>query len=119
MSDKENVEFKDAVGLPGNAHAKKLAKDKASLEKIKAKLQKIFFTVRDGKILQIIAKPNGAHSNYLTSVKKYKKQFGEDAYQAMIAKWKKDGEYVDPHDDSALSPVVAELAEKLAKAKAK
>lgn len=108
----QNVEFKDAAGIPANAHAKKLAKEKEKIQKLKSQLVKVFFTIRNGKVLQITAKPNGAHSSYLASERKYKKSIGADAFNAQIAKWKKEGSWVEPHDHTVLNEAVAELAEK-------
>jgi hypothetical protein len=92
--------FKESKGLPANEHAKKLAKTK----KPKVKPSREFYTLKNGKYLKITVKENGDYSTFICREKTMK----EADKKAMVAKWDKEGKWVEAHK-------VDEVAEKLRK----
>lgn len=115
MSEKElfndlaGETFKESTGIPANAHAKKKAKEKSDAQKSSNKLEKIFFTIKDGKILKIKVKPNGAYSDYVGK----KSKLTKDAFEANLKKWKADGQWLSEDDyQDKVSEVQKELADK-------
>lgn len=94
---------KDERGNPANEHAKKLAKEN-SAKKIKP--VKTLYTVKDGKVLRIDVKPNGAYQSYIGNYKKNK-----DAINTLIKQWEKEGIWIPEHAvEEAVSKIVAEFA---------
>ena len=80
-------------GETGNASiewAKLKAKEKSQR---KEKPSKSFYTQKDGKILLVTVKYNGAYSSYIGNNRKHKEQL-----KPLIAQWKKEGSWVDEHD---------------------
>lgn len=83
--------FAEAKGSESNQHAKKLAKKK-SAEKKKAKSSEEYYSVKGDKVLKYSINDTGLYSIYIGSMKKH-----GDALKAQIAKWKKDGKWIEPH----------------------
>lgn len=106
MSENESKSFKDEQGLPGNQHAKKVAKAKADAQKA-GKLEEVFYTIKGKKILRIRVRPNGAYSDFVASTKKLKKP----ELDAQIAKWKAENCWLTEFD---LDEKCSEVQEKLA-----
>lgn len=105
--------FKEAVGIPANEHAKKKAKEKSDLAK-KSKPEEIFYTIKNGKILQVKVKPNGAYSTYIGR----KAKMTKDAYESNVKAWKAEGKWLSEEDyQEKVSEVQAKLAEKAQAAK--
>lgn len=90
MSDIQDT-FKEMVGLPANEHAKKKAKEKSAK---KPAFQKEVYTIKNGKILRVVLKPNGAYNTYVDSLKK----IGQAKYKVMVDKWLKEGKWVHEHE---------------------
>jgi len=102
--------FKEQTGVPGNAHAKKLAKQQERIAKLKSQFSETFFTVKNGKLLKIVVKPNGAHSSYLGVKAKLDKK-NKEAMLASIKGWEKEGAWLNEHEaDEKISVVVQRLA---------
>ena len=81
----EDQSFAEVKGSPAIEHQKKLQREKKALSKVPKK-QKQFFTVKDGKVLSITVKPNGAYSNYVgTKTKMEKKSKG--SYETQVKLW--------------------------------
>ena len=79
ISKKEKVEkFSDNKGSDASEHAKKLAKEKS----IKKPSGEEYYTVREGKVLKVIMKFNGAYTSYHTSTK----ALGPEGLKAFIKK---------------------------------
>jgi len=112
--------FKEQQGVPANAHAKKLNKQFERVAKLKSEFQEIFYTLKDGKILKVVAKPNGAHSTFIGSKVKMDKKHGKETVNAMIRVWEKEGCWLPEHlADDKLAEAVANLDEKYQAALAK
>lgn len=90
----EVASFADNKGLPSNAHAKKLAKEKAKrhAENVGVEYEK-FYTKKGDKILLVTVKHNGAYSSYVDN---YKKK--EAAFKPLIKKWAAEGKFVAEHE---------------------
>lgn len=84
--------FAESKGSEANQHAKKLVKEKELKEKIAKDVRKMFYSLKGDKVLQFIVKANGAYQVYIGNKKKF-----PDMYKAMVAKWKKEGLWVEPH----------------------
>ena len=78
------VEFANAEGLPQRQEEKKRAKELAKKAKEKKEWKHIF-TERDGKLLKVYAKPNGAYSIYIA---KRPKNNGTPENDLKIAQYK-------------------------------
>ena len=91
----EGIEFKDQIGTPANAHAKKIAQAKS---RKKAPTYPIFYTRKGLKVLKLILKPGKTVSVYIGSMapKKHKA-----ALEEMILKWSKDGIWLAEHEAKA------------------
>ncbi len=93
-SKKDVTKFADNPGLPAREHEKKLAKEKSAKDlknKVAAKEQ--YYTIKNGKILQITIKPNGAYSSYVDSLEKR-----GDQYKAEIKRWAAEGKFIPEHE---------------------
>jgi hypothetical protein len=101
MSDKT---FAEVQGAPAVEHKKALAR-KAKQEAKKAKKEKVIYTMKDGKILQVKIKPNGAYSTYIGTKSKMKN------WKDIVATYQKAGTWVSEEN---YEEFVAETIEKLA-----
>lgn len=92
----QDQSFAEVKGAPAIEHQKKLAREKKAQSKAPKK-SKQFFTVKDGKVLSITVKPNGAYSTYVgTKAKMEKKSKG--SYETQVKLWKKDNLWVAEED---------------------
>lgn len=108
MSDKS---FAEVQGAPAVEHKKKLAREAKAAAKKKTPYKE-FFTLKDGKVLRVKFKTNGAYSTYVATKAKMKK----DAYDLQVKSWKKEGLWIaeeDYQDKSA--EIIAELKAQLEK----
>jgi predicted peroxiredoxin len=106
MSEKEiyaemlkDKTFKDAEGLPANAHAKKLAKAASKKEKEKVK---IYYTQNGPKIVKIYISAKGARSEYVGNVMK------EKNLQDKMKEWRTQGIWIDEHEYQEKSSKIRE-----------
>lgn len=85
----KKLEGKDSPepGNPANEWAKKMAQEKANRQ---PKASKTVYTKKDGKVLKVDIKVNGAYSSYIGNYKKHK-----DQLIPLISQWKKEGSWVD------------------------
>ena len=98
----------EVQGAPAIEHQKKIQK-KLSAEKKIVKPFKQFFTVKDGKLLSVKVKANGAYSTFIAQkVKMEKKEKG--SWDAQIRLMKKAGTFVseDAYQDK-VDEIKAEL----------
>lgn len=100
MSDKT---FADVQGAPAIEHKKALAR-KAKAEAKKAKKEKVIYTMKDGKLLMVKIKPNGAYSTYVGTKTKMKN------WKDLVEQWKKKDQWVSEEN---YQDFVAETIEKL------
>lgn len=99
--------FKDSKGLPEVEHKKKLIKKEAETRRLLAKLNETYYTFRGGKLLKLMATPRGAKSVYIGR----EKTIGKKDTLAIIAKWKKDGVFLEYHEcKEVLGKKIKELA---------
>lgn len=85
----QDLTFKEQKGTPANEHAKKLAK-----QKVKKSKYETVYSQNGSKIVKVTFKPNGAYQEYIGNYSKKKEQ---SILKAEIAKWKKEGVWVDEH----------------------
>ena len=105
----EDETFADAEGTPGNAHAKKLAKA-SSKAKLTEEPRAHFYTMKGAeKVVKIVVKHRGAFEIYVGNLRRHGANL-----KGLIAVWKKDGEWFEPHQREEK---IAELRESLAAAK--
>lgn len=107
FEDLANKTFKEQPGTPANAHAKKKAKEKSAREK-ESKTDLVFFTVKEGKVLKVKVKKNGAYSEYIGS----KKKASKEEFETNLKKWKSEGVWISEDD---YKDKVSELIESLNK----
>ena len=100
MSDKT---FAEVQGAPAIEHKKSLAR-KAKAEAKKAKKEKVIYTMKDGKLLMVKIKPNGAYSTYVGTKTKMKN------WKDLVEQWKKKDQWVSEEN---YQDFVAETIEKL------
>lgn len=101
--------FKDSKGTPEVENKKRLAKQAASERKLNTNLRRTFYTIQNGKVLKLIAKPKGIHTVFIGREKTMKKETIRD----MVTKWKKEGTYVEPYAyKDKLGEIVKQLFEK-------
>lgn len=100
-----NKTFKEVEGNPANAHAKKKAKEKSVKEKA-SKSDLVFFTLREGKILKVKVKKNGAYSEFIATKSKLKKE----QFESSVRDWKSQGCWISEED---YNDKVSSLIEKL------
>lgn len=103
ISQLENaIQGNSESGNPSIEWAKLKAKEKAAR---KEKSFKDFYTQKDGKILLVTIKSNGAYSSYIGNGKKHKEQL-----KPLIARWKKDGVWIEEHEaEEFISKTIIEL----------
>jgi len=93
---------KQEAGNPANEWAKQLAKEKANR---KAKPFKTIYSVKDGKVVKIDVKTNGAYQSYIGNAKKQKNQI-----VPLITQWKKEGVWVEEYDlETTIKEIMLEL----------
>jgi hypothetical protein len=101
--------FAESKGLPENFHAKKLAQaDSKAKAKAKGTQYPICYSKVGNKVVKLISKPGKTVSVYIgnLSPKKHKA-----ALEGLIAKWQKDGVWVEEHNRKAyLAKKQAEFA---------
>lgn len=96
------VKKESDAGNPGNEWAKKVAQEKANR---KAKPTKTIYSIKDGKVLKIDVKTNGAYSSYIGNNKKHKQQL-----MPLILQWKKEGVWIDEYEcEEKVSEIMLEL----------
>lgn len=99
--------FAESQGLPANAHAKKLAKEKAAKEK-KATPKGVFYTIRGTKILKVMVKPHGTYTDYIGNMKRH-----QDGLEPMVKKWKAEGVWVGADSvDAKIKELQSQLVKK-------
>jgi hypothetical protein len=102
-----DLPFEEQAGSPASQQAKKLAREANKLKKMK-KYEREFFTVKAGKVLHVIAKPHGAHSELIGK----KSKIPKDQFEKMLADWKKKNQWISEEDsDEKLQAACKELAE--------
>lgn len=115
MSEDESVEakqdetFAEAKGLPANAHAKALAKEKS---KIKIEPHAAFYTSKGTKIIKVVVKAQGSHEVYIGNMIRHKADLNP-----IIDKWKKEGKWVEPLPSLVKEKVLALRAQIIPKKK--
>ena len=92
--------FAEAAGTPGNAHAKKLAKKASAVKKDSEPRGHFYMVKNQTKVVKVLVKAQGVYEVYVASLKRHK-----DQLDAAIKKWKKEGEWIEPHqyDEKILS----------------
>jgi hypothetical protein len=106
------VEFAKAEGLPQRQEEKKRAKELAKKAKDKKEWKHIY-TERDGKLLKVYAKPNGAYSIFIA---KRPKNNGTPENEAKLTQYKAEIEkqrskklfYTDYGFDEKIAEMIAE-----------
>lgn len=93
-NNQEVESFADNPGTPANSHAKKNAKQKNNLEKTKEKFSETIHTIKDGKILRVVIKHNGAYSTYIGR----KKMYPDEKLKALISDLSKVGKFIPEHE---------------------
>lgn len=86
--------FKESQGLPANAHAKKLAKEKAEKQKARAKILGVLYVEQNGKILEIKVKENGVYSNFLGNTSK----LSEGELKRIKKEWAENKQLIHIHE---------------------
>jgi hypothetical protein len=98
--------FKESTGIPANEHAKKKSKEKSVLAK-KEKPEEIFYTIKNGKILQIKVRANGAYSSFVGK----KSKLPKDTFDVNVKTWKTEGTWLSEEDyEEKVSAVQKRLA---------
>ncbi len=92
----QDPSFEDAPKDAATEHQKKIQKN-ISKKRFQPKPFKQFFTLKDGKILSVKVKENGAYSTYIASKAKMEKQ-AKGSYALQVKAWKKDGLWVAEED---------------------
>lgn len=92
--DEGGETFAESAGTPANAHAKKVAKAGARAKALsKSEPRGSFYMVKNlTKVVKVLVKSSGVHEVYVGSLKRHKDQLA-----SVIAKWKKDGDWIEPH----------------------
>ena len=90
--------FAEAKGLESNQHAKKLAKEKSKKKKI---VYPKYFSRNGSKIVSVCVKPSGIYREYVGNLTKKKEQA---MLNVEIAKWKKDGIWIEKLDSLLKEP---------------
>jgi uncharacterized lipoprotein NlpE involved in copper resistance len=88
--------FAEVPGSPAIEHQKKLARAKKVAAKV-AKPSKQFYTIKDGKVLSIKVKQNGAYSTYVGTKAKMEKK-AKGSYFSQVKVWQKAGLWVSEED---------------------
>lgn len=92
----QDASFAEVAGAPSVEHQKKIQRQLKAQKKI-AKPYKQFFTLKDGKVLSVKVKENGAYSTYVgTKNKMEKKEKGSFFTQVKV--WQKQGLWVSEED---------------------
>lgn len=87
LSD-EGETFAESKGLPANAHAKALAKQKS---KQKPEEHLAFYTQKGDKVIKVIVKKRGSHEVYIGNMKRHR-----SSLEPFIEKWKREGKLTQP-----------------------
>lgn len=93
--------FNEQTGTPAIEAAKKRGRKK---KEAKPQL-KMFYTLRNEKIVKVIVKKNGAYTEFVGTKKKMGSEFNN-----VINKWKKEGLWIEPHQEQEF---VKELIESI------
>lgn len=110
------VEFAKAEGLPERVEQKQRAKAASKAAK-EQKEWKFIYTERDGKLLKVYAKPNGAYSIYIAKRPKNngtpENEQKKVQYEAEIQKWRGKKLF---YTDYGFEEKIAEMIEEAKKA---
>lgn len=102
QENEQEKTFAEAEGLPANAHAKKLAKEKSKKKKVE---QGVFYTQKGDKVVKMIVKPGRVFTVYIGNLKRHK-----DGLAGPIKEWQAQGAWVKPHE---IEQKIAELKKQL------
>ena len=94
--DEGGETFAESAGTPANAHAKKLAKQKSALKKSSEPSGAFYMVKNLTKVVKVLVKKSGVFQIYVGSLKRNKAEL-----DAVIARWKKQGEWCEPHEAKA------------------
>lgn len=83
--------FAEVQGAPAVEHKKALAR-KTKAEAKKAKKEKVIYTMKDGKLLMVKIRANGAYSTYVGTKSKMKN------WKDLVDQWKKKDQWVSEED---------------------
>lgn len=104
--------FKEQEGLPANANAKRLAREKKNAQKAKKespKFEETVFTLKAGKIVQLKVKPGGTHSSFVG----LKRKLSKEEYQLHLKKWQSEGVWIEEDDfDEKIAVVKKRVCDK-------
>lgn len=104
-----DASFAEVQGAPAVEHQKKIQRQLKAEKKI-AKPSKQFFTVKDGKLLAVKVKKNGAYTTYVDSKVKMEKK-SKGSYLTQVKAWQKAGLWVSEEDfQDKCEQLKAELA---------
>lgn len=92
MSETKDPSYAEVLGSPSVEHQKKIQRQLKKDKKI-AKPYKQFFTIKDGKILSVKVKANGAYSTYVGSKAKMEKE-RKNSYFDQVKKWQQENLWV-------------------------
>jgi hypothetical protein len=98
--------FAEQDGTPGNKHAKELARMEQALKKREVP-RGSFYTAQGKKVLKIMVKADRVLQVYVGNLVRHK-----DGLDPVIARWKKEGHWVEPH---AVKAKIAALRAELKK----
>jgi len=88
--------FSNVKGAPAVEHQKKIQRQLKAEKKI-VKPSKQFYTVKDGKVLSVTVKANGAYSTYIGTKNKMEKK-AKGSYFTQVKLWQKAGQWVSEED---------------------
>jgi hypothetical protein len=92
----QDASFQEVQGAPAVEHQKKIQRQLKASKKYQ-KPFKQFFTIKDGKVLSVKVKENGAYSTYVgTKAKMEKKEKG--SYFNQVKVWQKQNLWVSEED---------------------
>jgi hypothetical protein len=104
-----DASFSEVTGAPAVEHQKKIQRQLKAQKKI-VKPSKQFFTIKDGKVLSVKVKENGAYSTYVGTKSKMEKK-AKGSYFNQVKVWQKQGMWVSEEDyQEHCEKIKAELA---------